>query len=269
MARPLNKKLSKAVAEYEAGAGLNEVARKFKMDKGYLSKYFKRNGITNGKIPATLANKGQKQISKAIRDITGVTKRKEFDKASSVLEAEIENMGVNEAIEPIEAEPQQDIAQKITKLQDILKNTPSDTEPDTIEPDVIEPKQEVSVENAIDRIEHLDDMREINAEIIALIKKRNPHFAKGFQTLAAILIQKASEILQGSKVTTGDLNNIAKTISLLNDTLAVFPKVPSIAQQININQNARKTNNNNAGGGIKDYNLNIELIEVTSPNEQK
>lgn len=85
---------------------------------------------------------------------------------------------------------------------------------------------------------------ELVEEVIEVVKKNNPEFARGFQALSYLMIERASEILQGEKVTSGDISNISKAVQNMNDTLGVFPKMPSIAQQININNEKNKNKEN-------------------------
>lgn len=91
---------------------------------------------------------------------------------------------------------------------------------------------------------------ELVEEVIEVVKKNNPEFARGFQALSYLMIERASEILQGEKVTSGDISNISKAVQNMNDTLGVFPKMPSIAQQININ-NEKQKNKENTQQNIK------------------
>ena len=79
-----------------------------------------------------------------------------------------------------------------------------------------------------------DKSYELVDEVIEIVKANNPKFAKGFQSLSALMIKRASEILQGEDVTSGDISNISRAVANMNDTLGVFPKIPTIAQQINI-----------------------------------
>lgn len=102
-----------------------------------------------------------------------------------------------------------------------------------------------------------DKSSELVEEVIDIVRRNNPKFAKGFQTLSALMIERATEILHKEEITSGDINNISKAISNMNDTLGVFPKMPSIAQQINIDSNSK-----NAKTGTKDINLQIEFLET-------
>lgn len=85
-------------------------------------------------------------------------------------------------------------------------------------------------------------------EVIKLIREKNPQFAKGFQVIGSLILQKSKEILENTAVTSGDLNNISKAVSNINDTLQVVPKSPSIAQQFNF---GNKTNQNANNGTLK------------------
>lgn len=96
---------------------------------------------------------------------------------------------------------------------------------------------------------------ELVEEVIEVVKKNNPEFARGFQALSYLMIERASEILQGEKVTSGDISNISKAVQNMNDTLGVFPKMPSIAQQININNEKNK----NKEESPKEIKIDIEF----------
>lgn len=80
-------------------------------------------------------------------------------------------------------------------------------------------------------------------EVLHIIRAQNPQFAKGFQAISSLILERSHEILTREKVTSGDLNNVSKAISNINDTLQVVPKAPSIAQQFNFNQ--QKNNKEN------------------------
>lgn len=101
-----------------------------------------------------------------------------------------------------------------------------------------------------------DKSSDLVEEVIDIVRRNNPKFAKGFQTLSALMIERATEILHKDEITSGDINNISKAISNMNDTLGVFPKMPSIAQQINIDSTK------NAKTETKDINLQIEFLET-------
>lgn len=101
-----------------------------------------------------------------------------------------------------------------------------------------------------------DKSSDLVEEVIDIVRRNNPKFAKGFQTLSALMIERATEILHKEEITSGDINNISKAISNMNDTLGVFPKMPSIAQQINIDSTK------NAKTEAKDINLQIEFLET-------
>lgn len=75
---------------------------------------------------------------------------------------------------------------------------------------------------------------ELANEIIELVKQKNPQFAKGFQMLSTLMIKRSSEILQKDEISSSDIANISRAVSNMNDTLGVFPRVPTIAQQFNI-----------------------------------
>lgn len=237
VARPLNKKLFNVIEDYKTGEySINDLGKKYKMDKGYLSRYFRANGITNGKLPQPIISKRREEELKESNEYIMADK-------DSVVEANriIINDYHTEASRAHNSQSSND--------------SPSDDRVETME------VAEVS-NNALERYDYTDQQFEniqgISDEIIKLVKQRNAHFAKGFQTLSAMLIQKASETLQSDKVTSADINNIARTIQLLNDTLGVFPKLPNFAQQININQ---AKNKDKRLAGVKNFNLNVEFVE--------
>ena len=74
-------------------------------------------------------------------------------------------------------------------------------------------------------------------EIVDIVREKNPQFAKGFQALSALMLKRSHEILNKDEITSSDISNISNSMSKMNDTLGVFPKMPTIAQQFNIGKN--------------------------------
>lgn len=97
---------------------------------------------------------------------------------------------------------------------------------------------------------------ELANEIIEIVKQKNPQFAKGFHALSALMIRRSSEILQKDDISSSDIANISKAVSNMNDTLGVFPKMPTIAQQINIGGKESKNQSKN-----KNIEVSIEFID--------
>lgn len=77
-------------------------------------------------------------------------------------------------------------------------------------------------------------------EVLHIIRSQNPQFARGFQAISTLILERSHDILTQEKITSGDLSNVSKAIANINDTLQVVPKAPSIAQQFNFNQQNNK-----------------------------
>lgn len=96
--------------------------------------------------------------------------------------------------------------------------------------------QELASVKSEQKSEHEKEL--IVNEVLEIVKKKSPMFAKTLQVLGSQLLNKSFEMLENSK-STSDLTNIANVMQKVNDTLQVIPKQPTQAQQINIhNQNA-------------------------------
>ena len=95
-------------------------------------------------------------------------------------------------------------------------------------------------------------------EVIDIVKRKNPQFATAFEGLSAMMINKSKEILQGDKVTSSDINNIAGAMSKMNDTLGVFPKMPTIAQQFNFNDKRQSIDTNKPP---KTLEIEVKMLE--------
>ena len=79
-------------------------------------------------------------------------------------------------------------------------------------------------------------------EVIEIVREKNPQFAKGFQAISSLILKRSAELLQKEGVTSTDIANISKAMGNVNDTLGVIPKMPTIAQQININGKGAEAN---------------------------
>lgn len=121
-----------------------------------------------------------------------------------------------------------------------------DTRPPTIKQQVEAMKTEV-VDNA--------SSVKLANEIMDIVSKRNPQFARGFQNIGAIMIQKMKDILTGPDVGSGDLRNIAQAMKDIDSTMSIFPKQPTIAQQFNFGQKQK------AEEVDTDINLNITVVD--------
>lgn len=170
--------------KYQTGEyGLNELAKIYGVDKGNLSKYFKKNNIK-------INEKAQNAINNFTRG---------FNNLNEILVREDNTTDYNTLNNAEHANIEVD------------KNF--NTTPKYIS------------ENSL----------ALANEVIDIIKRKNPQFATAFQGLSAMMINKSKDILQGEKVTSADINNIAGAMQKMNDTLGVFPKMPTIAQQFNFN----------------------------------
>lgn len=193
MARPLNPHLKEICIKYQTGQyGLNELARMYKINKGYLSNYFKQNGITINK-----------QAKEAVEHLT----------------------------------------YGYTKFHEVLTSEPLTKHS--------EQGMDIQVIKAHEQSEALAN------EIIELVKKANPDFARGIQSLSALMLKRSKEVLLKDSVTSSDIANISKAVSNINDTLGVFPKMPTIAQQFNIGKSSP-----NAKGADKPIDLKIEFVDT-------
>lgn len=107
------------------------------------------------------------------------------------------------------------------------------------------------------KVEVIDQENSIRLanEIIELVAKKNPQFARGVQSLGSLMIKRAEEILQSEKgVSSMDIKNIANAIKDIDSTMSIFPKQPTIAQQFNFGnkQSEKKVDT--------DIKLNINVI---------
>lgn len=119
-------------------------------------------------------------------------------------------------------------------------------------------------ENEIKNPKKLEILQQDNItlanEVMELVKKNNPQFAKGFQALSSLMIKRSSEILQQDDITSLDIKNISSAVSNMNDTLGVFPKVPTFAQQINLNTKQNEKD--------KQDSIDIKIEFIKSPNDK-
>ena len=190
--------------KYQTGEfTLTELSKMYKIDKGNLSKYFKKHGI-----------QVNLQAQKAIKDFTSG-----FNSLNQVLTRE---------------------------------NTTITTDTNT---DIMANNENLPKNNTTFGIS--ENSLALANEVIDIVKRKNPQFATAFQGLSAMMINKSKEILQGDKVTSSDINNIAGAMSKMNDTLGVFPKMPTIAQQFNFNDKKQDNINENKEPKIIDVNLNF------------
>ena len=78
--------------------------------------------------------------------------------------------------------------------------------------------------------------------MIEIVREKNTQFAKGFQAISSLILKRSAELLQKDGVTSTDIANISKAMGNVNETLGVIPKLPTIAQQININGKSTEAN---------------------------
>ena len=188
--------------KYQTGEfTLTELSKIYNIDKGNLSKYFKKHGI-----------QVNPQAQKAIKDFTSG-----FNSLNQVLTRE---------------------------------NTTITTDTNA---DILANNENLPKNNTTFGIS--ENSLALANEVIDIIKRKNPQFATAFQGLSAMMINKSKEILQGDKVTSSDINNIAGAMSKMNDTLGVFPKMPTIAQQFNFSEKNPKTKE------LPKIDLEIQMIE--------
>lgn len=91
-------------------------------------------------------------------------------------------------------------------------------------------------------------------EIIEIVAKKNPAFARGFQALSALLLKRAEEVLNNEKgVSSNDIKNVANALKDLDATMSIFPKQPTVAQQFNFGKSEKEKVDT-------DINLNVKII---------
>ena len=191
--------------KYQTGEfTLTELSKIYNIDKGNLSKYFKKHGIQINP-----------QAQKAIKDFTSG-----FNSLNQVLTRE---------------------------------NTTITTDTNT---DIMANNENLPKNNTTFGIS--ENSLALANEVIDIVKRKNPQFATAFQGLSAMMINKSKEILQGDKVTSSDINNIAGAMSKMNDTLGVFPKMPTIAQQFNFNDKRQSIDTNKPP---KTLEIEVKMLE--------
>lgn len=91
-------------------------------------------------------------------------------------------------------------------------------------------------------------------EVIELTARKNPAFARGFQSVSALMLKRASEILNSDKgVSSNDIRNISTALKDLDSMMSIFPKQPTIAQQFNFGKSEKEKVDT-------DINLNVKII---------
>lgn len=127
-------------------------------------------------------------------------------------------------------------------------------------------KPETNKKGGFTQLSKVDGRQSIQLanEIMDIVAQRNPEFARGFQSLAAVLIQKSHELLQAEDLNTGDIKNVASAIKDLDTTMGVFPKQPTIAQQFNFSAKQQEMAQQNQG--IK---FEIEILDGNNSGNEK
>lgn len=118
----------------------------------------------------------------------------------------------------------------------------------------------ISTEN---KPEHI--RAKIREEVLDIVSKKNPVFAKTLQALASQLLNKSFEMLERSK-TPGELNNIANIMQKVNETLQVIPKTPSTQIAIQNNQNIQ--NNVGTDGGKQKRDIRLIVVDTKEDLEK-
>lgn len=123
---------------------------------------------------------------------------------------------------------------------------------DTLNQIVKQTTKDVIVETTAPPIRDIQDLDNVKTdEIPESVKKETLEFAEGFKAVGLLILQKSIKLLQNENVTAYELTSIAKATQIINDTLNIFPKAPTIAQQININEK----NNNDS----KEKKIDLEI----------
>lgn len=174
MPKPFNTNMLTIATQYKTGQfGLNQLARKYKIDKATVSKYFKKNDI-----------KINQHAKNAVEHLT----------------------------------------YGYYNLQKVLE-----------EPEMLD-IEELKNKTALERMKDREDAIDLANEVMELVKQKNPHFARSFQKLSTLMLKKSEELLNDEELNSTDIVNISKAVSNMNETLGVFPKMPSVAQQFNFNE---------------------------------
>lgn len=98
-------------------------------------------------------------------------------------------------------------------------------------------------------------------EIIEIVSRKNPAFARGFQALSALILKRAEEVLNNEKgASSNDIKNIANALKDLDQTMSIFPKQPTVAQQFNFGKSEKEKVDT-------DINLNVKIIDGKSEKE--
>lgn len=94
-------------------------------------------------------------------------------------------------------------------------------------------------------------------EIIELTARKNPGFARGFQSISALMLKRAGEILTSDKgVSSNDIRNLSTALKDLDSMMSIFPKQPTIAQQFNFGKTEKEKVDT-------DINLNVKIVGAT------
>lgn len=113
------------------------------------------------------------------------------------------------------------------------------------------PEKELPIECEV--IDNANSVKLAN-EIMDIVAKRNPQFARGFQAISAIMIDKMKDLLRDPKLSSGDIRNFAQAMKDIDSTMGIFPKQPTIAQQFNFGQRQKQDQVD------KDINLKINVV---------
>lgn len=125
--------------------------------------------------------------------------------------------------------------------------------------DIIAPTKEKTARGgSFTELSKIDGRQSIQLanEIISIVSQRNPEFARGFQSLTALMLDKAHFLLRADDLTTGDIKNVASAMKDIDQTMSIFPKQPTIAQQFNFGAKQQQMANENQG--IK---FEIEILD--------
>lgn len=226
---------------------MTALSEEFGIDLSVVSRMIRSYGIEkdpNAQQAIQLFDEGFKAISNIVNGENKAEKERMEQMAAEVMTDE--KMGENRRTDLETPEHPVVVLEKVTppktkkeKRQDLVAKK------EALECEVIDNANSVKLAN----------------EIMDIVAKRNPQFARGFQIIGAIMIEKMKDILRSPKLISGDIRNIAQAMKDLDSTMGIFPKQPTIAQQFNFGQKNKEKEIDT------DINLQISVVGKSDKSE--